>query len=329
MGASWVPVREAMAAGTLRVSDKGLAEVVSRWEQLLRFAALRLGRELGADAQVQLSRRELAEPSLRFASQTQSLVSHGVLGGSLRIPDAVAPIDVVADLRAGRVTVSIDIDAPREGRAATRVSWLVRQLRDAPDNLRIDAFTTGSRTSTSELFRAVRADPAALIADPKREFRSFRVAASSPLGTKRGAGRGGFIDSVLAAIDGFYAAVVQQLRPWSTKAPQLPRAAKTAVEEAGIDVQPPPRDLLEDAEPGLDQPPTETIEPHAVREGVDHAEAGSDEGVGADPDGPARLAPAEPTLASADELVTWHGAHERLDRERELTEEAQDVAERP
>ncbi|MDQ3738776.1 MAG: hypothetical protein M3337_06370 [Actinomycetota bacterium] len=60
---------------------------------------------------------------------------------------------------------------------------------------------------------------------------------------------------------------MEQLRPWSTKAPQLPRTAKTAVEEAGIDVQPPPRDLLEDGDQGLNQPPTETTEPHAVREG--------------------------------------------------------------
>jgi hypothetical protein len=147
MSSSWVPVREALAAGTLRSSDKGLAEVVSRWEQLIRFAALRLGRELGADVQVQLSRREVAEPELRFAGQTQSLVNHGLLTGTLKIPDAVAPIDISADLRAGRVVVSVDVDAPREGRSATRVNWLVRQLRDAPDGLRLDAFTAGSRSS--------------------------------------------------------------------------------------------------------------------------------------------------------------------------------------
>jgi hypothetical protein len=144
MGSAWVPVREAVAAGTLRSNDKGLAEVVSRWEQLLRFAALRLGRELGADVQVQLSRKEAADPTVRFAAQAQSLVANGILTGALRIPDAVGPIDVVADLRAGKVTVSVDIDAPREGRATTRVNWLTRQLREAPDGLRIDAFTTGS-----------------------------------------------------------------------------------------------------------------------------------------------------------------------------------------
>jgi len=245
MGAAWVPVREAMAAGTLRANDKGLAEVVSRWEQLLRFAALRLGRELGANVDVQLTRREQAEPALRFAAQTESLVSRGLLSGTLRIPDAVAPVDISVDLRAGRVTVSVDVDAPREGRAATRVNWLTRQLRDSPDVLRIDAFAAGARTSTSELIRAVREDPGRLIADPKRELRTFRIAATSPLGPKRGTGRGGFIDSVLASLDGFYGAVVQQLQPWSAKAPQLPRSSKSAVEEAGIDIEPPPLDLEE------------------------------------------------------------------------------------
>lgn len=245
MGSSWVSVREAVAAGTLRASDKGVAEVVARWEQLLRFAALRLGRELGADVQVQLTRREVAEPTLRFAAQTQSLVESGLLTGTLRIPDAVAPVDISADLRAARVTISIDVDAPRDGRPVTRVNWLVRQLRDAPESLRLDAFAMGSRTSASELLRTVRADQSVLIADPKREFRMFRVAAISPTGAKRGTGRGCFIDSVLTALDDFYRSVVQQVRPWTAKAPQLPRSRQTAAEEAGINIEPPERDLLE------------------------------------------------------------------------------------
>lgn len=312
MGGSWVPVREALAAGTLRSTDKGLAHVVSRWEQLLRFAALRLGRELGADVQVQLSRRELAEPELRFATQTQSLVTDGILSGSLRIPSAVAPIDIIADLHASRISVSIDLDAPREGRPATRVNWLVRQLRDAPDGLRIDAFTLGSRTSTSQLLRVVREDQAVLIADPKRELRSFRVAANSPLGSKRGVGRGGFIDSVLAALDGFYGSVVQRLRPWAPKAPQLPSGSRTAVEEAGIDVQPPQRDLEEEASLDLQPPPGEpSAEPEVILTAVEAALTNGDDGA----------VPASSGVedeGEAIELVSWDSAQERLEHERSV-----------
>ena len=44
---------------------------------------------------------------------------------------------------------------------------------------------------------------------------------SSTLGTKRGRGRGSFIDSVLTAVDGFYAEVLGSLRAWSAAPPKL------------------------------------------------------------------------------------------------------------
>jgi hypothetical protein len=310
MGSNWVPVREAVLAGTLRANDKGLAEVISRWEQLLRFAALRLGRELGADVQVQLSRKEAAEPAVRFAAQAQSLVETCTLTGTLRIPDAIAPLDIAANVRAGRITVSVDVDAPREGRATTRVNWLTRQLKEAPDGLRIDAFTSGLRTSTSDLLRVVRDSPEVLVADAKKDFRMFRVAAVSPLGTKRGTGRGGFIDSVLAAADGFYEGVVQQLRPWAAKAPQLPKTGWTAAEEAGIDITPPPGDLNEPADEALTGP----VPPEDERVRDDLAEAAEAGANQADARVPAPEAPEPP---SPDEFVSWDAAQNRIDHERD------------
>jgi hypothetical protein len=316
MGGAWVTVREAVAAGTLRSNDKGLAEVVSRWEQLLRFAALRLGRELGADVQVQLTRKEIADPSIRFAAQAQSLVTAGVLTGTLRIPDAVAPLDLLADLRAGRVSVSVDVDAPKEGRAATRVNWLVRQLKDAPDNLRIDAFAVQQRTSTSELLRIVRENPASLIADPKRDLRTFRIAAGSPLGTKRGTGRGGFIDSVLASVDGFYEVVVQQLRPWMARAPQLPGGGRSAAEAAGIDIDPPMQDLRETGDESVvGSSPPEGSTPGIVVQSVVAVADSLDATQGnADAHPTEAIDPLPPT----GEMVSWDSAQDRLDRERSL-----------
>lgn len=319
MGAGWVTVREAVAAGTLRSNDKGLAEVVSRWEQLLRFAALRLGRELGADVQVQLSRKELAEPALRFAAQTQSLVATGVLTGTLRIPHAVAPLDIVADVRAGRVAVSVDVEAPRDGRATTRVNWLIRQLKDAPEGLRIDAFAAQQRTSTSELLRVVRENPQVLIVDPKRELRTFRLTVVSPLGTKRGTGRGGFIDSVLAAIDGFYEVVVQELRPWVAKVPQLPTGGRTAAEEAGLTIEPPELDMQEPEADDAEDVPAEVAEvPQEVANGVDRAlNTEEQERVENEPAPDQELASVSAQAEPAPtEFVSWEGAQDRLDHER-------------
>lgn len=67
-------------------------------------------------------------------------MSTGQLSGVIRIPDTVENLVVTADLRASRVTCHVDVEAPRDGRATTRVNWLVRQLKNAPDSARVEAF---------------------------------------------------------------------------------------------------------------------------------------------------------------------------------------------
>src|SRR3712207_1777950 len=129
MGASWVAVREGIGAGTLRASDKGAADVAARFDALLRYVSLRLGRTLGTEVIPVVSRKETADPTLRSTALVDSLVKDGRLTGAIRIPNAVAPLHIELDLRAGRVTCHVDLDAPKEGRPSTRVNWLVRQLK--------------------------------------------------------------------------------------------------------------------------------------------------------------------------------------------------------
>lgn len=222
MGAAWVPVREGVRAGTLRQGDKGLEEVASRFDALLRFVSLKFGQRLGSEVQAVLSRKELSDPVLRTQSLVASLTSTGTLSGALRIPDAAAPLVVTADLRAGQILCHCDIDAPKQGRSRTRVSWLVRQMDKAPDATRIESFILHGRgPGAAELLSAVRGNPDILIGDPSKELRGFRVAQFSPMGAKRGTGRGSFIDSVNDAVEQFYLTVLQHLRTWSAPAPKL------------------------------------------------------------------------------------------------------------
>lgn len=222
MGADWVPVREAVKAGTLRASDPVIPDVVARFDALMRYTALQLGRRLGSDVVVQLSRKERQDPVLRAQSLTASLVQQGLLTGSLRIPDTVGDIHVTADLRANTITCDFDVDAPRSGKAKTRVNWLVRQLKNAPDALRLEAFTLNQRgPGASELLGSVREDPAILVLDPTKELRSFRVERSAPMGSKRGRGRGAFIDSMIDLVDEFYEESVQHVKAWSAAPPTM------------------------------------------------------------------------------------------------------------
>lgn len=225
MGEAWVPVRDAVATGTLRATDRGIADVVARFDALLRFASLRLGRQLGTEVVPVLSRKEQADPALRVQALTTMLCQTGQLSGAIRIPDTVGPLVVTADLRASRITCHVDLDAPREGRPTTRVNWLVRQLKTAPDSVRVETYAAHARgSSAAELLGTVRDSPAVLVLDPAKEIRAFRLALSAGMGTKRGRGRGSFIDSVLNATDTFYGDVLQSLKAWSAAPPKLRQA---------------------------------------------------------------------------------------------------------
>ena len=222
MGESWVPVRDAIKAGTLRASDKGVKEVAARFDALLRFACLSLGRQLGTEVTPVLSRKELADPASRTQMLVAELARTAQFAGAIRIPATVGDVVVTADLRAGTVTCHVDVDAPREGRPTTRVNWLLRQLKAAPAGVRIEAHAAHERgQGAAELLGKVRENPGLLIADPAKDLRSFRIAMTMPMGQKRGRGRGCFIDSVLAAIDAFYGDVVEHLKAWAATPPRL------------------------------------------------------------------------------------------------------------
>lgn len=230
MGEHWVSVRDAVAAGTLRSSDKTAQDVAASFDALVRYAALRLGRRLGTEVTPVMSRAEASDPVARAAALARTLVKDGTFTTALRIPNTVSDMTLVADLRAAKITCSFEVDAPREGRATTRVNWLLRQLRDSPDGLRVEARAAYSRTDAAELLRDLRTDPAKLILDPAKEIRSFTVSHVATAGAKRSAGRGGFIDSVLGAVDTAYEEIGQRLKAWSAAPPRLRSDAEVEVE---------------------------------------------------------------------------------------------------
>lgn len=231
MGSSWVPVRDSVSSGTLRKSDKDAAEVAGRFDALLRYGTLKLGQRLGADVTQVLSKAELANPALRIAAVTDMLVNEGRMSGAIRIPNAVSPLTVTVDIRAAQITCSFSTNAPGEGRPTTRVNWLLRQLKDAPDTLRVEAYAARQRAGTAELLGTARENPGALVADPSKEIKSFSVTYIGKMGSNRLAGRSGFIDSVMDAIFVTYDVVGQRLKDWSAAPPRLRKPEEVVVDE--------------------------------------------------------------------------------------------------
>ena len=221
MGEHWVGVRDAVKHGTLRPSDKNAVEVAGKWEELVSFVALRLGRELGADVQEVLSSKERKDISIRIDNIVDAMVTKGVMPGAIRIPNTVGDISLKADLRAQQIVVSVSLDAPRTGRTTTRINWLLRQLKSSSPNVRLDSWGLRSRASMSDLLGNVRNNQSLLVPADDRELISFTVSLARAMGLKRSVGKRSFIDSVLDTFDDFYADVVQHLQEWQPPAPKL------------------------------------------------------------------------------------------------------------
>jgi len=121
------------------------------------------------------------------AAAAATLAETGILSGGLRVPNAAAPIEVTADLRASRIRRSMTVDAPNTGRATTRLDWLLRQLRDSKGQVCIEATAVRQRGKGAvRTLAELRETPKLAIDDPARELRAFIVSLSANAGTKRG-----------------------------------------------------------------------------------------------------------------------------------------------
>lgn len=223
MGKDWVTVRNGVKAKTLRPRDASTASVSGAFDQLISHVALHLTGLLGVGVQAAVPRR-----AADSTTRCQQLADSGMLFGVLRVPGAVSPMIVSADLRADKVTCVIDVDAPGQGRPLTRVNWLLRQLADARPATRVEANMTTRGPSTVKLLKALRDDPVSILPDDGREIRSFRIALDLPMGSKQGTGSGTLIGSILDVTTSFYAEVVQNLRQWNAKPPQLASSTEAA-----------------------------------------------------------------------------------------------------
>jgi len=222
MGDRWVRVRDGARSGTLRASDPEVGSVCERWEDFLDYLALGLSQDLGRDVRVWRGRK--GDSADRLAALASELTDSGTLSGSLRIPDAVAPLLISADLRARQVTTNVTLDAPREGRPLARINWLLRQLGDASPNLRTEVGFVGGRETSAVLLVEALENPRQLLSalDPKHEPRTLSVALVRPMGLKRGKGQGSFVGDTRKQVVDFYRDVVQALKAWQPKAPKLP-----------------------------------------------------------------------------------------------------------
>ena len=229
MGENWVGVRDNARDGLLGKPGPEVLDVCRRWDQLMHSTAMRLGAELGIDVREVIPKAQRDDPSLRSKSLAAQLCDSGVLQGRLRVPGTVGDISVTADLRAARTVVAVECPVPLDKGGKGRIGWLVRQLRDAPNTITVEAFTRNSPAAEIASLADLREDASVVLRSRDKPPVKFRVSHR----TESGKGRRtrtvrnlGFADSVVDAIDDFYGNVVQHMR---SPAPAPPKMAAAPV----------------------------------------------------------------------------------------------------
>lgn len=157
-------------------------------------------------------------------------------------------VEIVADLVARQIRLETEVEAPKDARSRDRISWLLRQLTDAPGQVAVETRQTKTAATLAGVLSSLREDPAALLpADPSREIRAFRVSLTRDLRMNRAGGKGSFIDGVIDAVTLYYRDVLQNLTAWRPKPPKL-RAQQAPVELGTADIPQPIDEALEAAE---------------------------------------------------------------------------------
>lgn len=221
MGRHWVPVRDAVASGTVRPGDAKADAVADKWTALSRNLALRFTADLGVTVKHHLPRRLANDADARRQNVVEQLAAKGSLTAVLRIPDCAGDVTVEADLRTNKVHCSTSISAPETGTSLKRVQWLLKQLADSPPELLVEAQFAGGSETACENLTTVRADPKSLYADRHGDITAFTLTMISPLGSRRSGTASSFITSVTSGAEQFYSTVVQGLKPWTPSPPVL------------------------------------------------------------------------------------------------------------
>jgi hypothetical protein len=240
MGKDWVAVRTAARDGTLRNGDPGARQVAERWDQFIEYLCLSLSQELGRNVVSARPRRQTT--GARLDELEKSLATGGALQATIRVPDAIGDLQIRADLKSRQTALSVDVAAPSEGRPKSRINWLLRQLNDAWPDLRVEVWYPHARETVAATLEQARERPESLFfpADTTREPRSFVLTLSRPMGQKRGRVEGSFVRETREQAVMFYRDLVQNLKAWQVRPPQI-RAEATDAESSD---PPSPPDLL-------------------------------------------------------------------------------------
>ena len=230
MGPNWASVREAVRTSSIKRPDEAVFETVARFESLIRYSALTLSARLGVQAKEVIPRSAKSDYKKHLTSQATDLLQSKTLKGSINVPGAPADLNLVADLGSGWLHCTFSLPTPQEGRNKSRLNWLLRQLKNHPSGTLVSWNYKHARTAESpHKVEDLLDKNYEYELDNSREIASVTVEVLAKMGTKRAAGKGGFIDSVVGLFEVTYGELLQNIKPWQEPSPKLSETVKDII----------------------------------------------------------------------------------------------------
>ncbi|MBL4811119.1 MAG: hypothetical protein JKX69_01890 [Rhodobacteraceae bacterium] len=211
------------SGGVISPKSEEAAIVLNAWHQETRDLSLILSRMTEANVTERLSRKHRADQTERVKDELGHLRERKQLIAELDIPDAAAPLEVVADIARRCVDVGMSLRAP-EDKVSTkaRINWLLRQLKaEKVDDLYLRLFWPGKNLPTQHLIAELR-DDVNIASEGKEHLaaHSFHVFHSKRFGP-RFTQQSNFIADLEEAVPAFYHQVGSGLSAWKKSAPKI------------------------------------------------------------------------------------------------------------
>lgn len=234
MPPEWAEVNKILAnQGSLSPKSDNARSVVEAWQQEAKDLCLVLSRLTNTVVTEKLPNAHIKDPVARTKAAIKTLIDENCLKSQFDIPNAAAPIDVVADIPQRSIYVGMNIGPPLDRKSSkARVNWLLRQFKgkDITDCF-IRANWPGSSAPSSHAVSDLEEDSDIISVDKEHlVLSSFMVFGSYRLGG-RFVQLSNFIVDIEKYVPYFYATIGQNLSQWKRPAPKISQLS----EEVDVD----------------------------------------------------------------------------------------------
>lgn len=244
MPPEWAEINRLVSAGgKIPAKSEEAFVVLDAWHQETRDLSLILSRQTETVVQQKLQRKHLTNPAQRTKDELQHLREDGQLKLVLDVPDAAAPVEVVADIARRTIDIGMSLRAPEDKVSSkARVNWLLRQVKtEKLDEVFVRMTWPGrSETAQFQLSELIQ-DPAICEKDKNGlQVTKFHIFIARRLGAKF-TQQVNFIKELEEVVPFFYREIGQNLQEWRKPAPKI-KVGRSTAEDVAVDA------LQDDAE---------------------------------------------------------------------------------